>query len=159
MTKTRFIILGCAFLLLAGFAYAAGSVTHEKEVTSADAEALARLLVREIRSSAPSAQVSRPLRGGAGNVHTTSIDIQVPASDFSPDEIRPALDAAVTRWGLLETFYIHGGPGVSLRTPPNLTACRAFLHFGSSRSHAFIDAVAYPFGESTRIEILVRTIE
>lgn len=129
-----------------------------RDARVSDAEALMTEIADEVRRAGVGEE--SPLsRSRAGNAFTRGLSIELPADRFSPDQLPGVVDEAVKRWGALGTYQTHGGPGIGLRNEPGLSASRSGVHFGNDRSHAFVEAVCYPFGEVTRVEIAAYVLE
>jgi len=141
----RAIPLTCLFAVL----LLAGCVKPERPATLASAESFTKSLVEQFRQSG----VVEEWGGGggqAGNVYTRDFSRLLPAESFPPNRLYAAAQAALVKWGEYDTYSTRGSGGGS---------SRFHLHYGGSRSHAFIDVFAYPERDKTRVDFQIRVVE
>jgi hypothetical protein len=141
----RAIRLTCLFSIL----LLAGCFKPERPATLASAESFAKSLVEQLRKSGAVEEWGGG-SGQAGNVYTRDFSRLLPAEGFPPDRLYDAAMAALVQWGEYDTYSTRGSGGGS---------ARFHLHYGGSRSHAFIDVFAYAERDKTRVDFLIRVVE
>lgn len=139
------IPLTCFFAVL----LLAGCFKPERPATLASAESFTKSLVEQLRQSG-AVEESGGGSGRVDNVYTRDFSRLLPAESFPPDRLYDAAKAALVNWGEYDTYSTRGSGGGSVRF---------HLHYGGTRSHAFIDVFAYPERDKTRVDILIRVVE
>jgi hypothetical protein len=121
----------------------------EREATYASAQRFNELLLAELKSSGP-VEVVGPNGGETGNVYAWTYTYLLSPTDFMPERLYDTGKAVMTKWGDYDSFSARG-------TGSGRGSFR--LHYGSHRTHAFVDAVAFPEGDKTRVDLMLRAIE
>jgi hypothetical protein len=85
--------------------------------------------------------------GLAGNIHTMNSTYTV--SGMDADELHEICVASEQAWGQLERYGTRGTGG---------GGSRHGLHFGTQRTHAFVDLLAHGEGDVIRIRALIRIV-
>ena len=85
-----------------------------------------------------------------GNIHSKEFTHLIGAAILSPDDVYSLATQAAADWGKMTGFAAVGGGGGGNHFQ---------IHYGTDRSHSFIDVIAYPEREQTRVDVYVRVIE
>ena len=141
--RTHTLILGLALLLLAGCRPSGRQATLVSSESFAEAVSK-RLDTKGVVEHSPAGS------GRAGNAFDRDFTHSISASSFSPDALYELAKDAMGDWGQHGSFSTRGHSGGGNRFS---------IHYGTNTSHAFIDIIAYPDKDRTRIDVLIRVLE
>jgi hypothetical protein len=127
----------------------AGCVKPAPPVTFASAENFTKLLLEQLGQSGAVEEFG-DAGGQVGNAHTRAFSRLLPAESFPPDRLFDAAKAAMNKWGAFDTFSKRGTGGGGNRFT---------MHFGTGGPHAFINVVAYPERDKTRVDFFIGVVE
>jgi hypothetical protein len=136
-------------IYLAAVLLLSGCSKPKRPATIASAEGFTKKLIDQLRQSGAIEEKGTG-SGPVGNVFTRDFSQLLPAESFPPNHLHEAAKAALVKWGEYETYSTR-----RLAVGGN----RFYLYYGDSRSHAFIDVVAYPEQDKTRVDFHIRVIE
>lgn len=121
----------------------------QNPATLASAEGFVAALVKRLESKGT---VKNCPQGSerTGNIHSKEFMYLIGAAILSPDDVYSLATHAATDWGQTAGFASVGGGGGRNHFQ---------IHYGTDRSHAFIDVIAYPERDQTRVDVFLRVIE
>jgi hypothetical protein len=126
-----------------------GCIKADRQVTLASANAFIQALEAELRDSG----LQGNLWGGggqAGNVRSRELSCELPCGKLPPKKFREVAMVALAKWGQYGTYSVEGLGGGDFNFS---------VHFGSHRTQAFINALAYQKEDQTLIHIFVDVVE
>jgi hypothetical protein len=124
----------------------------ERQVTRDSAERFMKLLDQELGQLGAAQMPSLPSLWGQGpqNVYTSQFIYYVPADRLKADQLCDTANGVLKKWGEIGIYAhsVRGGGGSDFQ-----------MHYGTQRTHAFIDALAYAREDKIVVVLLMKVIE
>jgi hypothetical protein len=135
--------------VIVGVLFCGGCSFYRTPATLASAESFHKVLLAELQKAGP---VENFRNGGDRGGSTCSKEwvYNLPSSAFPATNLATFVKAAQVKWGQLERYRSHG---------KGIYAGWCSMEYGDNHSHAFIDVIAIPEGDKTRVMVLARVQE
>jgi hypothetical protein len=139
------------WILSVGMALLAGCTKPDPPALRGSAEKFTELLGQQLSQSG----AAEPFGNGggwsqAGNIYTKEFIYLLPPERFDPEKLDSIATAAMEKWGQLSNYSTTGVGGGNEHFG---------MDFGTHRTHAFIDALAYHWKDKVRVVVLMRVVQ
>lgn len=138
-------------MLSVGVALLTGCMGPEPPPVRSSAEKFTELLGQQLKQSGADEPFGNA--GGwsqAGNIYSKEFSYLLPPEKFDPEKLDSLATAVMERWGQLRNYSTTGVGGGNEHFG---------MHFGTHRTQAFIDALAYHWQDKVRVVVLMRIVE
>lgn len=136
-----------ASLILVLIATGCGNLGHQ--ATLASTETFQQIFADQLRQSGKVEDLGNG-GGGGENIRTKDFAYSISVTNFPPERLYPVAQEALKKWGHLYDYNTSGTGGGQNHFE---------MSYGSGRTQAFIDIIAYRDGDRTHIDFLVRVVE